>query len=580
MVEELQATDPRSVGPYRLLGRLGAGGMGQVYLGRSAGGRLVAVKLIRPELAGEPGFRARFAREVAAARTVGGLFTALVVDADAEAAVPWLATAYVPGPSLAEAVDDHGPLPAGAVATLAAGLAEGLAAIHAAGVVHRDLKPSNVLLAADGPRVIDFGISRAAEASMLTQSGTVMGSPGFMSPEQAEGGPVGPASDVFSLGAVLAFAATGQSPFGTGPTPALVYRVVHNEPDTAGLPASIRPLVQRCLAKDPAARPATGDVLAELGSPGLAGGWLPGPLAGTLSGYEPPAGRIGDALTVTGAQAARTPAEAVRATTCPAPRGRRWHRAWLPAAAVLTAAAAVAALVIVPRADRGAAITQHPPAAGAARRHPLALGGGSAPPSPAAKQATPSARPGRPAKPPAGTVPGSVSAAPVGSAAGAAPATGSTASGPAPKPPAPKPPPPVPATAAVPDVLYTTLSAAASALKARGFGNIPYLYQCYGSSAIDDVVRQAPGAGAVIAKTAPVQLYLQADNCHTVPNVIGMNLTNAAYTLKQAGFSNIPYLYGCYGSPNIGGVVSQSPAPGTSDGSTQPVSLRLQASNC
>ena len=211
---------------------------------------------------------------------MGGLFTALVVDADAEAAVPWLATAYVPGPSLAEAVDDHGPLPAGAVATLAAGLAEGLAAIHAAGVVHRDLKPSNVLLAADGPRVIDFGISRAAEASMLTQSGTVMGSPGFMSPEQAEGGLVGPASDVFSLGAVLAFAATGQSPFGTGPTPALVYRVVHNEPDTAGLPASIRPLVQRCLAKDPAARPATGDVLAELGSPGLAEGWLPGPLAG------------------------------------------------------------------------------------------------------------------------------------------------------------------------------------------------------------------------------------------------------------------------------------------------------------
>jgi eukaryotic-like serine/threonine-protein kinase len=251
MAEELQATDPRSVGPYRLLGRLGAGGMGQVYLGRSAGGRLVAVKLICPELAGEPGFRVRFAREVAVARTVGGLFTALVVDADAEAAVPWLATAYVPAPSLAEAVDDHGPLPAGAVATLAEGLAEGLAAIHAAGVVHRDLKPSKVLLAADGPRVIDFGISRAAEASMLTQSGTVMGSPGFMSPEQAEGGPVGPASDVFSLGEVLAFAATGQSPFGTGPTPALVYRVVHNEPDTAGLPASIRPLVQRCLAQGP-----------------------------------------------------------------------------------------------------------------------------------------------------------------------------------------------------------------------------------------------------------------------------------------------------------------------------------------
>ncbi len=190
--------------------------MGQVYLGRSAGGRLVAVKVIRPELAGEPGFRARFAREVAAARNVSGLFTALVVDADADGPVPWLATAYVPGPSLAEAVEAYGPLPAGSVLTLAAGLAEGLAAIHAAGVVHRDLKPSNVMLADDGPRVIDFGISRAMEASVLTQSGTVMGSPGFMSPEQAEGGVVGPPSDVFSLGSVLTFAATGEGPFGEG----------------------------------------------------------------------------------------------------------------------------------------------------------------------------------------------------------------------------------------------------------------------------------------------------------------------------------------------------------------------------
>jgi eukaryotic-like serine/threonine-protein kinase len=237
MVEELQAADPRSMGPYRLLGRLGAGGMGRVYLGRSAGGRLVAVKVIRPELAGEPGFRARFAREVATARTVSGLFTALVVDADTDGPVPWLATAYVAGPSLAEAVDAHGPLPPASVLTLAAGLVEGLAAIHAHGVVHRDLKPSNVLLAEDGPRVIDFGISRAAEASMLTQSGTVMGAPGFMSPEQAEGRAVGPASDVFSLGVVLAFAASGEGPFGTGATPALVYRVVHSEPDITRVPS-------------------------------------------------------------------------------------------------------------------------------------------------------------------------------------------------------------------------------------------------------------------------------------------------------------------------------------------------------
>ena len=259
MISELRTDDPAVVGPYRLLGRLGTGGMGRVFLGQSPGGRLVAVKVIRPELADEPGFRARFAREVSAARKVSGLFTALVVDADAEAELPWLATAYVAGPSLAEAVEEHGPLPVPSVRALAAGLAEGLAAIHAAGVVHRDLKPANVLLADDGPRVIDFGISRAVETTMLTLSrDSIIGSPGFLSPEQAEAGEVGPPSDVFSLGAVLAFAATGEGPFGSGPTPALVYRVVNREPDLAAVPAEIRPLVERCLAKDPAARPDAG----------------------------------------------------------------------------------------------------------------------------------------------------------------------------------------------------------------------------------------------------------------------------------------------------------------------------------
>jgi eukaryotic-like serine/threonine-protein kinase len=311
MVEGLRVGDPRSVGPYRLLGRLGTGGMGQVFLGRSAGGRLVAVKVIRPELAGEPGFRARFAREVAAARTVCGLFTAPVADADVQGQVPWLATAYVAGPSLADAVDDQGPLPVDSVLTLAAGLAEGLEAIHAAGLVHRDLKPSNVLLAADGPRVIDFGISRAAEASVLTQAGTVMGSPGYMSPEQAEGREVGPPSDVFSLGAVLTFAATGRGPFGTGATPALIYRVVYQQPDTTRLPTPIRPLVERCLAKDPGQRPATTDLLTALGSPEPAEDWLPGPLTEVLSRYAPPpAGSTSGPPTQTSAQPGRTPTAA------------------------------------------------------------------------------------------------------------------------------------------------------------------------------------------------------------------------------------------------------------------------------
>ena len=255
MAQQLQPRDPRKVGPYWLLGRLGGGGMGQVFLARSPGGRLIAVKVVRAELAEQAEFRHRFAREVAAARRVSGLFTAPVVDADVDAPVPWLATAYVPGLSLAEAITGHGPLPATSVLALAAGLAEGLGAIHAVGIVHRDLKPPNVLLAEDGPRVIDFGISRAAEASMLTGTGVVFGSPSFMSPEQARGHRVGPPSDVFSLGAVLTFAATGEGPFGTGPSATLLYRVVFTPPDISGLPAGLRPLVERCLAKDPQQRP-------------------------------------------------------------------------------------------------------------------------------------------------------------------------------------------------------------------------------------------------------------------------------------------------------------------------------------
>ncbi len=276
LVQELQAGDPGVIGPYRVVGRLGSGGMGHVFLGRSPGGRLLAIKVVRPELSGDLEFRTRFRREVAAARSVSGLFTAPLVDADTEAPVPWLATAYIAGSSLADTVARHGPLPAASLLALAAGLAEGLLAIHSAGLVHRDLKPSNVLMAADGPRVIDFGISRAMEASAVTSTGIVVGSPGFMSPEQAEGHEVGPPSDVFSLGAVLAFAATGQGPFGNGSSAALIYRLVHNPPDLARVPVETRALIEHCLDKDPGRRPSPRDLLAGLGEADLAPGWLPG----------------------------------------------------------------------------------------------------------------------------------------------------------------------------------------------------------------------------------------------------------------------------------------------------------------
>ena len=275
VVRGLQPGDPQTIGPYRLVGQLGAGGMGRVFLGVSAGGRPVAVKVIRAELVADPEFRMRFGREVASARRVSGVFTAPVVDADVDGTPAWLATAYVPGPSLSEAVASHGPLPAGALLTLTAGLAESLSAIHAAGVVHRDLKPSNVLIAEDGPRVIDFGISRAAESTALTQAGLVIGSPGFMSPEQAAGYEVGPPTDIFSLGAVLAFAATGEGPFGAGTTAALLYRVVHGTPGLDQVPAEVRPLIERCLAKEPGQRPTANGLLADVGALQPTASWLP-----------------------------------------------------------------------------------------------------------------------------------------------------------------------------------------------------------------------------------------------------------------------------------------------------------------
>ncbi|MGW7256999.1 serine/threonine-protein kinase [Streptomyces sp. NPDC054834] len=287
-MQPLAADEPAVIGPYRLLGRLGAGGMGRVYLGRSAGGRTVAVKIVHPHFALDEEFRARFRREIAAARRVGGAWTARVLDADPEAPVPWVATAYAAGPTLAAAVEADGPLPAPSVRALGAGLAEALAAVHELGLVHRDVKPSNVLLTLDGPLLIDFGIARATDGTAsLTSSGVSVGSPGYMSPEQIVGKGVTGAADVFSLGAVLAYAATGEPPFPGDSSAALLYKVVHEEPELGALGGELREVAEACLAKEPGRRPTPGEVAQRLAPDGaarlVAGGWLPGPLVEQVS---------------------------------------------------------------------------------------------------------------------------------------------------------------------------------------------------------------------------------------------------------------------------------------------------------
>ncbi|MFE3071209.1 serine/threonine-protein kinase [Streptomyces sp. NPDC059247] len=253
----LRREDPRIVGSFRLHRRLGAGGMGVVYLGSDRRGQRVALKVIRPDLAEDQEFRSRFAREVSAARRIRGGCTARLVAADLEAERPWFATQYVPGPSLHDRVAEEGPLRAADVATIGAALSEGLVAVHEAGVVHRDLKPSNILLSPKGPRIIDFGIAWATGASTLTHVGTAVGSPGFLAPEQVRGAAVTPATDVFSLGATLAYAAMADSPFGHGSSEVMLYRVVHEEPQLHGVPDALAPLIRACLAKDPEDRPST-----------------------------------------------------------------------------------------------------------------------------------------------------------------------------------------------------------------------------------------------------------------------------------------------------------------------------------
>ncbi|MCX5036136.1 MULTISPECIES: protein kinase domain-containing protein [Streptomyces] len=355
----LEPDDPSSVGEYRLLSRLGSGGMGRVFLGRSPGGRLVAVKVVHSELLRRPEFRDRFRREVRAARAVSGAFTAPVIDADPDAPLPWLVTSYIAGPSLERAVAERGAFEPRAVLALAAGLAEALASIHAAHLVHRDLKPSNVLLAEDGPRVIDFGIVRSVDGDSLTGTGHTAGSPGFMSPEQVSGDEVTWASDVFCLGTVLSFAATGVNPFGRGPTAALLYRVMHNAPDVdAVTDPALRSLIADCLAKDPAHRPAPREILARIGPLGGASDtallhavppahqWTPTARPARVDAVPtqvvpPPAASSAHPPTRvdTAGPPATAPAPAHVRPTAPADGGRRSRRAFL-----LSGAGALAAL--------------------------------------------------------------------------------------------------------------------------------------------------------------------------------------------------------------------------------------------
>ncbi|MEZ0065173.1 serine/threonine protein kinase/outer membrane protein assembly factor BamB [Streptacidiphilus sp. MAP12-20] len=265
-MDQLTAHDPRRIGPFEVLGRLGAGGMGLVYLARSAAGRRVAIKTVRAELAEDQLFRVRFAREIAAARTVSGFYTAAVVDADADAAVPWLATAYIPAPSLEDLVTDCGPLPVGTVRWLVAGIAEALQSIHAAGLVHRDLKPSNVLVTEDGPRVIDFGIAAGVSHTRLTMTNVAVGTPAYMSPEQArDSRGVKGASDVFSLGSLLVYSATGHAPYHGANPVETVFMLLRENPDLSGLPEELAPLVKACMRPAPERRPSPAQIAAELG---------------------------------------------------------------------------------------------------------------------------------------------------------------------------------------------------------------------------------------------------------------------------------------------------------------------------
>ncbi len=329
--DALRRWDPERIGPYAVLGRLGSGSMGQVFLGRSAAGRLVAVKTIRVELAEEAGFRTRFAQEVAAARKVSGVFTAAVVEADPEADLPWLATAYVPAPSLSRLVLACGPLPVTGVRWLAAGCAEALASIHGAGLVHRDLKPSNVLVAPDGPRVIDFGVARAAERMGRTTSRGAVGTPAYMAPEQArDTHEASVASDVYSLGATLLFAATGHPPYSGATVMDALARLATEEPDLSGLPGELTELIGACMHRVPRLRPTSSAMLVQLGDFTVAQGgpdeehsYLPDKAMALIAEYQrsPQLGILGE----TGDDATSASYTELPASYKPVPRRRPDH---------------------------------------------------------------------------------------------------------------------------------------------------------------------------------------------------------------------------------------------------------------
>ncbi|GAB3482945.1 WD40 repeat domain-containing serine/threonine protein kinase [Nocardiopsis coralliicola] len=362
-LEGLEPADPERIGGYRLTRRLGEGGMGRVYLGSTASGRQVAIKVIRPALAREEGFRARFSREVEAARRVGGFHTAPVVDADPDGEPAWVATAYIPGPTLDRAVRDEGPLPSAALRTLAAGLAEGLQAVHACGLVHRDLKPGNIILSADGPRIIDFGIARPMDSESLTTHEAVFGTLPYMSPEQTENSHVGPASDLFSLGTVLAFAATGTNPFNGDSMAATVRRLIGPPPDPGDMDPEIRALTAECWNHVPHRRPTAEAVLARFaahidrpadpppGTPREPAGGI-GPDAVTHAAGPPAPTFLEPTRRVAGAPT-RTPADGAAAARS---GGSRRRALWIAASAfvAVSTAAAVGAVALRAQGDNAA----------------------------------------------------------------------------------------------------------------------------------------------------------------------------------------------------------------------------------